>query len=150
MERLKVVHVGTGFVGTQALGGVIDHPDLELVGLVVHDPGKVGRDAGELAGLSLNGVSAVGDLDAALGVGVDVVSYFATTHGRLKVTIADFCRILSSGVNKMGFGAPSRPRPRRIGRPQRPCSWLQVRHLRFPQHLPSYSSGSSTGISKRL
>jgi 2,4-diaminopentanoate dehydrogenase len=96
---IRVVHVGTGFVGIQALGGVIDHPGLELAGLVVHDAGKVGRDAGEMAGLGPNGILAVGDLDTALGIGVDVVSYFATTHGRLKVTIEDFCRILSSGVN---------------------------------------------------
>jgi hypothetical protein len=96
---LRVVHVGTGFVGTQALRGVIEHPDLELAGLVVHDPGKIGLDAGDLAGVGHIGVPAVGDLDAALGLDAHVVSYFATTHGRLKLTIEDFCRTLFSGVN---------------------------------------------------
>ena len=36
-------------VGKLALRGIINHPDLELVGLWVHSPDKVGRDAGELA-----------------------------------------------------------------------------------------------------
>ena len=96
---IRVVHVGTGFVGTQALRGVLDHPDLELVGLVVHAPDKVGLDAGELAGVEPAGVAAVGDLHEALGTRPDVVSYFATTHGRLKVTIEEFCRILVSGAS---------------------------------------------------
>ncbi len=30
-----VIHYGTGFTGTQALRGIIEHLDLELVGLAV-------------------------------------------------------------------------------------------------------------------
>ena len=48
---LRVVHWGTGNTGRLALRGVLQHPDLELVGLYVHSPDKVGRDAGELIGL---------------------------------------------------------------------------------------------------
>ena len=47
---LRVVHWGTGNTGRLALRGVLQHPDLELVGLYVHNPDKVGRDAGELIG----------------------------------------------------------------------------------------------------
>jgi 4-hydroxy-tetrahydrodipicolinate reductase len=96
---IRVVHVGTGFVGTQALRGVIEHDDLELVGLVVHSPDKVGRDAGEMAGIGNVGILSTSDLDEALRVRPDVVAYFATTHGRLKATLAEFCRILASGAN---------------------------------------------------
>lgn len=96
---LRVVVVGTGFVGTQALRGVIDHPDLDLAGVVVHGADKAGRDAGDLAGVGPVGVAATTDLDAALRAAPDAVAYFATTHGRLKATIEEFCRVLAGGAN---------------------------------------------------
>ena len=34
----KVVQWATGSVGRTALRRIIDHPDLQLVGLLVHDP----------------------------------------------------------------------------------------------------------------
>ncbi|GAA1543960.1 hypothetical protein GCM10009678_28300 [Actinomadura kijaniata] len=47
----RVGQWATGNVGRQALRAIIEHPDLELAGLVVSDPAKVGRDAGELSGV---------------------------------------------------------------------------------------------------
>ena len=47
----RVVQWSTGNVGRHALAGIDAHPELELVGLFVSNPDKVGRDAGELAGL---------------------------------------------------------------------------------------------------
>jgi len=44
---LRVVQWATGNIGTKSLREVIEHPGLELVGLWVHSPDKVGRDAGE-------------------------------------------------------------------------------------------------------
>jgi len=96
---LRVVHVGTGFVGRQALRAILDHPDLDLVGLVVSTPDKVGVDAGTLAGVDPCGIVAGAGLDEALALAPDVVSYFSTTHGRLKATIEEFCRILAAGSN---------------------------------------------------
>ena len=66
MHRLRVVQWSTGNVGRQALAAVLDHPDLELVGLFAFDPTKVGRDAGELCGRASVGVVATGDVDALL------------------------------------------------------------------------------------
>ena len=96
---IGVVNVGTGLVGQEALRGIIEHPDTELVGHVVFDPEKAGRDVGELVGLDPIGVIATTDLDEALGTSPDVVAYFATTHGRLKTTLNDFCRILTAGID---------------------------------------------------
>ncbi len=96
---IRVVNVGTGLVGQEALRSLIDHPDTELVGHVVHDPDKAGRDVGELIGYPDTGVVSTTDLDEALAARPDVVSYFSTTHGRLKVTLNDFVRILSSGID---------------------------------------------------
>src|ERR1700683_3577893 len=45
-------------MGVIALRGVIDHPELELVDLVVHSDAKSGRDAGELCGIAPVGVVA--------------------------------------------------------------------------------------------
>ena len=44
----KVIQWATGAIGKTCLRQVIEHPDLELVGLFVHSPSKVGKDAGEI------------------------------------------------------------------------------------------------------
>jgi 2,4-diaminopentanoate dehydrogenase len=49
---VRVVNVGTGLVGQEALRALIEGTDTELVGHVAYDPDKVGRDAGELVGLA--------------------------------------------------------------------------------------------------
>ena len=48
---------GTGNVGRAAIRAVDAHPQLRLSAVVVHDPQKIGRDAGELAGLGPLGVA---------------------------------------------------------------------------------------------
>ena len=47
----RVVQWSTGNVGRHSLAGIDAHPELELVGVYVSNPDKVGHDAGELAGL---------------------------------------------------------------------------------------------------
>ena len=95
----RVVQWSTGNVGKLALHGIISHPDLELVGLWVHSPDKVGRDAGELVGLPATGVKATNDVDALLALEPDCVSYTATGDMRPSEAIDDMCRILASGAN---------------------------------------------------
>jgi hypothetical protein len=96
---LKVVQWGTGNVGTFALRCIIGHPELELVGVCVHGPGKVGRDAGDLCGLPPTGVKATNDVDAILAMDADCVCYTATADLRPFEAITDLCRILASGKN---------------------------------------------------
>jgi hypothetical protein len=57
---IRVVHWGTGNTGRHGLRQIIEHPALELVGVGVHHPAKVGRDAGAgaLCGLPDVGVVA--------------------------------------------------------------------------------------------
>ena len=45
----RIVQWATGNVGRNTLAGIDAHPELQLVGLFVSNPDKVGRDAGELA-----------------------------------------------------------------------------------------------------
>ena len=94
-----VVQWGTGNVGRLALRAIIEHPELELVGLLVHSEEKAGRDAGELAGVDPVGVTATTDPEEVLRLGADCVSYMATGDLRPDEAVADMCRILESGTN---------------------------------------------------
>ncbi len=109
--KTRVIHYGTGFSGMHALRGIISHPDLELVGLVVHSDEKAGRDAGELCGLAPTGVIATQDINEAIALEADAFNYMATTHGRQKVGIGELCAILESGKNvtTTSFGALIHP-----------------------------------------
>lgn len=95
----KIVQWGTGNVGRFALRGIANHPELELAGLIVHDPAKDGVDAGELAGIAPMGVAATTDVDAALATNPDCVAYFATGDLRPHEAVADMARALRSGAN---------------------------------------------------
>lgn len=72
---LRVVQWATGGVGVAAINGVLEHPDLELVGCWVHSADKAGRDAGELAGAGPIGVAATDDAAAILALEADAVIY---------------------------------------------------------------------------
>ena len=72
-ERYRVVQWATGNIGLKSLRAVIDHPDLDLVGLYVYSDAKVGRDAGELCGTASTGVLATSDLDQIVGVEADEI-----------------------------------------------------------------------------
>lgn len=96
----RVIQWSTGNVGRYALRGIIGHPDLELVGLWVSNPAKVGRDAGELCGIDeRTGILATNDADALLASDADCVSYTATADLRPVEAIDDICKILRSGKN---------------------------------------------------
>jgi 2,4-diaminopentanoate dehydrogenase len=90
----RVIQWATGNVGRRALRAIVDHPDLELAGVWVHSPEKVGRDAGELCGLDPTGIRATGDAEALLALGADCVVYMPVTPD-----IDLLCRFLGGGLN---------------------------------------------------
>src|SRR5580658_2358480 len=71
----RVIQWATGGVGRAAIEGVLDHPDLELVGAWVHSPDKDGVDLGTLVGRPPVGVSATGDIETLLALHADCVLY---------------------------------------------------------------------------
>lgn len=95
----KVGVWGPGSMGVIALRGVIDHPELELVDVVVHSDAKAGRDAGELCGIAPVGVVATQDPAALLAGDADVVVYAAAANLRPLDATADMVSILRSGKN---------------------------------------------------
>ena len=72
---IRVFQVATGNVGTEMIKRIAAHPDLTLVGLHCYTPEKVGRDAGEIAGLAPNGVIATGTVEEIIAADPDVVTF---------------------------------------------------------------------------
>ncbi|MFD3701513.1 dihydrodipicolinate reductase [Nocardia sp. NPDC058658] len=90
---------GTGNVGRAAIRAVAAHPALVLTGVLVHNPDKVGRDAGSLAGLDTElGVAASADIDALLAAGPRAVVYAASGDIRPDDALADIVRAIRAGA----------------------------------------------------
>ncbi len=90
----RVIQWATGGVGRAAIEGILDHPELELVGCWVHSAEKDGRDVGEIVGRAPIGVRATRDVDALLALPADCVLYSPLTANPREVA-----RILESGKN---------------------------------------------------
>lgn len=97
----RVIQWGTGNVGMHALRTIIERPDLELAGVRVYNPDKVGVDAGDLAGLAPTGVLATDDAEAIIGLDADCVCYspLGGTHDGGHNAVQDISRLLASGKN---------------------------------------------------
>ena len=90
----KVIQWTTGFVGREAVKGILAHPELELVGAYAWSPEKDGKDVGELCGIGRLGIQASNDIDALLALGADCVCY-TPNHPDIEV----ICRLLEGGIN---------------------------------------------------
>ena len=91
---IRVVQWATGNIGMRSLRGVIEHPSLELAGVLVYSPEKAGADAGELCGLGPCGVAATDDVDEIVALGADCVLYMPRGG-----SIEEICRLLATGTN---------------------------------------------------
>ncbi|UUZ61021.1 hypothetical protein LP418_10300 [Nocardioides sp. B-3] len=95
---ISTVVWGIGNVGRAAIRAVHAHPGLELTAVVVRDPEKVGRDAGDVAQLgSPIGLAATDDLDAVLATRPRAVFYAVTGDGRDREASAELLPLLSAG-----------------------------------------------------
>lgn len=90
----RVIQWATGGVGRAAIAGIASHPELELVGCWVHSDDKIGRDAGEIAGIERLGVPATDDVEALLALEADCVMY-----APIVAKPSEVIRILESGKN---------------------------------------------------
>lgn len=97
--RMRVAVWSTGGVGSNAIRAIARRPDLELVGVWVHTPEKVGRDAGDLAGIDALGVLATDDVDALIALVPDCVVYAASGPTRGAGAWPDYERLLAAGIN---------------------------------------------------
>ncbi|WP_102144261.1 NAD(P)H-dependent amine dehydrogenase family protein [Mycobacterium hubeiense] len=100
---IRVAHIGTGNVGRLALTGLLTNPAYELTHVWVSSQAKVGKDAGELAGLDVStGITATNDLDALIAAKPDCAVYCAMGDTRGPDAIADVVRLLAAGINVVG------------------------------------------------
>ena len=113
----RVIQWATGEIGTNAVAGIVSHPDLDLVGAWVHSAEKDGRDVGTLCGLKPLGVHATRNKDAVLAIPADCVCYAVgrswMEHGK-EALIAELGRILRSGKNVVNATWPSLVNPKGI------------------------------------
>lgn len=104
---IRVVVWGTGEVGSRALRAIIERPDLELVGVWVHSPEKVGTDAGVLAGRARIGLAATGDADALIALAPDCICYTAYGPSGDAVAVPEYIRFLEAGINVVTVSTPA-------------------------------------------
>jgi hypothetical protein len=110
----RVVQWGSGNVGRQSIATIARRADTELVGLFVTDPAKVGRDAGDIAGIGPIGVAATdqrADIDA---LDADVVLHMPlpsmVSSDDPGADVGDFCRLLAGGkhvITTVGYMYPA-------------------------------------------
>jgi hypothetical protein len=94
LNNLRVAQWATGNIGLRALREVIRHPRLELVGVLVYDPAKVGVDAGALCDEADTGVAATSDPEAIYALGADCVLYMPRA-----LDLDEVCTLLGAGTN---------------------------------------------------
>jgi len=104
---VRVVVWSTEGVGAVAIDAISRRPDLELVGVWVHSPEKVGKDAGELAGIEPLGVAATHDADALIALAPDCVVYAASGPERDGAAVPDYLRLLQAGINVVSTSSTS-------------------------------------------
>jgi 2,4-diaminopentanoate dehydrogenase len=90
----RVIQWATGAVGKYSIAAIAHNPAFELVGCWVHGAAKVGKDAGEIAGIGPIGVKATNSIDEILALDADVVNY-----APLLSNVDEMCRILEAGKN---------------------------------------------------
>lgn len=93
-RKLKVAQWATGTVGVFALRAMLEHPDMEVVGVRVYSEEKEGRDAGCLCGLPPTGVRATRDSDAILARKPDCIVYMPD-----RTDLDEVCKLLEAGIN---------------------------------------------------
>lgn len=94
----RVAVWGTGNVGRPAIRAVVAHQQLELAGVIVSNPDKVGKDAGDLVGIAATGVLATTDWQAAIK-DIDCLVYTANADTRGEEAFMELLGVLSAGVN---------------------------------------------------
>ena len=112
---LRVVQWATGNVGREAVDAVHRHPDLTLVGALVYDGAKAGRDVGEVCGIGPVGVTATTDVDAILALDADCALYMAQGELNPQGALDDICALLGSGKNVVSTALTSLIYPKSAG-----------------------------------
>lgn len=129
--------MGDGSVGVAAIKGVLQHPELELVGCWVHSAAKSGKDVGEIIGSPPLGVIATNSIDDVLALDADAVIY-----APLLPSVDEVAALLRSGKNvvtPLGWFYPSEKEAAHWKSPRRPA----MRRCTAPELGPGLSPSCS-------
>lgn len=110
----RVIVWGTGFVGKAVLRSLLGHPEYEIVGVIVNDPAKDGRDVGELIGAPRTGVIAMRDARAVLAREADAVAYFGPSAIHAATNMENLTAALRSGKNVVDTSMGVFQNPKRV------------------------------------
>ena len=95
----RIVVWGTGFVGKMVIPEVLGHPDFELVGVGVSNPGKVGRDVGEICGIGSIGLVATDEVDTLIDLRPDALVHYGPTAAHATDNLRDIGAFLRAGID---------------------------------------------------
>ena len=93
-QPIRVYQVATGNVGTEMIKRLQSHRDLKLVGLHCYTAEKIGKDAGEIAGIGPIGVKATGTIEEIIAAKPDVLTF----HGVFPDEEL-YVKVLEAGIN---------------------------------------------------
>ncbi len=110
----RVIIWGTGFVGKSVLRNLLSHPNYEVVGVIVNDPQKDGRDVGELAGVAPTGLRATRDAATVLERPADAVAYFGPSALHAATNMENLCAALRAGKNVVETTMGAFQNPKRV------------------------------------
>ncbi|SDD15178.1 diacylglycerol kinase [Nocardioides lianchengensis] len=100
---IRVAQVSTGNAGRLTLRQLIADERFELVAVSTSTAEKVGRDAGDLAGVdTVTGITAVGSLDELIAARPECVVYCAMGDTRPVEATNDVRRLLEAGIDVVG------------------------------------------------
>ncbi len=105
MGSCRVVQWATGITGMMALRALIEADKIDLVGVRVYDPAKVGVDAGTMVGMAPTGVLATDSKDEILALKPDVVLYMGGVERHPETSIADIVDLLAAGADVISTGS---------------------------------------------
>ena len=105
-KPLRVVVWSTGTIGRHAIAGIDAHPDLELVGVWVSNPGEGGQGRRRCWPTSDRelGIKATNDRDALIALAPDAIVHTAMADDRVFECIEDLISFVEAGINVTSSG----------------------------------------------
>src|SRR5215472_13055839 len=105
---IRLVQLYTGGVGSEIIRRLAGHPQLELVGVLVHGAHKAGCDAGTLVGMDSTGIITTQSVDEIVKLAPD-----AAIYSGMRWDVDLIGRLLEAGINVYtgmgGYFLPGEP-----------------------------------------
>lgn len=96
---MRVIQIGLGPIGNKLTKFLLERNNIEIVGAVDSDPAKIGKDLGELAGLSQKtGVVVCGSIKEVLREKAADIAVLTTTSSIVRIT-EQIKEIIENGLN---------------------------------------------------